>query len=106
MKSSTSTSKGPDNTKRNCTAEDVKFLFSGCGANLRALEGGSEGASREQLFEPGISRGGGVMGKNHGKTMEKPWKTMVSLWETNRTRWKMAVEWDFDGIDPLVNGET
>lgn len=30
---------------------DVKFLFSGCGANLRALEGGTEGASREQLFE-------------------------------------------------------
>ena len=31
--------------------KDVKFLFSGCGANLRALEGGTEGASREQLFE-------------------------------------------------------
>lgn len=30
---------------------DIKFLFSGCGANLRALEGGTEGASREQLFE-------------------------------------------------------
>lgn len=30
---------------------DVKFLFSGCGANLRALDGGTEGASREQLFE-------------------------------------------------------
>ena len=37
-------------------AEDVKFLFSGCGANLRALDGGTEGASREQLFEPGPRR--------------------------------------------------
>ncbi|CAE7212093.1 unnamed protein product [Symbiodinium natans] len=30
---------------------DTKFLFKGCGANIRALEGGTEGASRDQLFE-------------------------------------------------------
>eukprot|EP00931_Biecheleriopsis_adriatica_P028014 TRINITY_DN16750_c2_g3_i1.p1 TRINITY_DN16750_c2_g3~~TRINITY_DN16750_c2_g3_i1.p1 ORF type:complete len:433 (-),score=96.33 TRINITY_DN16750_c2_g3_i1:56-1354(-) len=30
---------------------DQKFLFKGCGANIRALEGGTEGASRDQLFE-------------------------------------------------------
>ncbi|CAE8638575.1 unnamed protein product, partial [Polarella glacialis] len=30
---------------------DQKFLFKGCGANLRALEGGTAGASRDQLFE-------------------------------------------------------
>ncbi|CAJ1441574.1 unnamed protein product, partial [Effrenium voratum] len=30
---------------------DTKFLFKGCGANVRALEGGTEGASRDQLFE-------------------------------------------------------
>ena len=39
----------PQNTT--VKTKDVKFLFSGCGANLRALEGGTEGASREQLFE-------------------------------------------------------
>lgn len=30
---------------------DRKFLFSGCGANIRPLDGGTAGASRGQLFE-------------------------------------------------------